>query len=242
MALVGARGASEYIARSASTGHVTALAASTNFLKGIITYPATFNTFSFACQAYIADITANTNEILFALSGYQNLTFLNNGGEDLNVDINGISIRVSTDPFATIGWKTIFVNYDGLDFYAKTDTTDATTGSGGARVVNGGAINTFIMGVDENVTAGTDYDWKNHVSSCYFSTDIIDFSQESNRNLFVNQLGYPRDLTPEIEAGTIPTPLIYLPFDDTTNLGKNMGTGGDFTVVGTVTAGADFTK
>ena len=75
----------------------------------------------------------------------------------------------------------------------------------------------------------------------YFTTDYIDFSQESNRNLFVNQLGYPRDLSKEIEAGNIPKPLIYLPFDDTSNLGKNLGTGGDFTVIGNVTPGVDFT-
>lgn len=75
---------------------------------------------------------------------------------------------------------------------------------------------------------------------CYLANEYIDFSQEANRNLFVNQLGYPRDLREEIEAGTIPTPLIYLPFDDPTNLGKNLGTGGDFTINGTVTQGADF--
>jgi hypothetical protein len=73
----------------------------------------------------------------------------------------------------------------------------------------------------------------------YFSTDYTDFSQESNRNLFVDQLGYPKDLTPAIEAGTIADPLIYMKFDDTSALGTNSGTGGNFTVNGTVTAGAD---
>jgi hypothetical protein len=76
-------------------------------------------------------------------------------------------------------------------------------------------------------------------SSLYFNTSYIDFSQESNRNLFVDQLGYPKDLTPAIDAGDIPDPLIYMKFDDTSALGTNSGTGGDFTVNGTVTAGAD---
>ena len=58
--------------------------------------------------------------------------------------------------------------------------------------------------------------------------------------MFVNQLGYPRDLTPLIADATIPTPLIYLPFDDTANLGKNNGTGGDFTINGSISQGADF--
>jgi len=75
----------------------------------------------------------------------------------------------------------------------------------------------------------------------YFTTDYIDFSKEANRNLFVNQLGYPRDLQPLIDEGTIPNPLIYLDFADPDNLGNNKGTGGDFTINGTVTSGSDFT-
>jgi hypothetical protein len=73
----------------------------------------------------------------------------------------------------------------------------------------------------------------------YLADGYIDFSQESNRNLFVDQLGYPKDLTPAIDAGTIASPLIYMKFDDTSALGTNSGTGGDFTVNGDVTDGAD---
>ena len=73
----------------------------------------------------------------------------------------------------------------------------------------------------------------------FLSSSYTDFSQEANRNLFIDQLGYPKDLTPAIDAGTIPAPLIYMKFDDASDLGKNSGSGGDFTVNGTVTAGAD---
>jgi len=79
------------------------------------------------------------------------------------------------------------------------------------------------------------------ISSVYMSTDYIDFTQESNRNKFVDQLGYPKDLTPLIDSGDIASPLIYMKFDDTAALGANSGTGGNFTVNGTVTAGSDFT-
>jgi hypothetical protein len=77
------------------------------------------------------------------------------------------------------------------------------------------------------------------ISGLYFDDSYIDFSQESNRNLFVDQLGYPKDLTPAIEAGDIADPLVYLKFDDISSLGTNAGTSGNFTVTGTVTAGAD---
>jgi hypothetical protein len=73
----------------------------------------------------------------------------------------------------------------------------------------------------------------------YLSNEYVDFSQEANRLKFVDALGYPVDLQPAIDAGDIPTPLIHMKFDDTSALGTNSGSGGDFTVNGTVTAGAD---
>ena len=75
----------------------------------------------------------------------------------------------------------------------------------------------------------------------YVDDSYIDFSQEANRNKFVDQLGYPRDLTQQIEDGDISNPLIYMKFENTAALGTNSGSGGNFTVNGTVTAGADVT-
>lgn len=83
----------------------------------------------------------------------------------------------------------------------------------------------------------TEFEWE--ISNIYFTDQYIDFSQEENRNKFVDQLGYPRDLKKAIDSGEIPEPLIYLPFDDPNNLWKNLGTGWDFTVNWTVTQGAD---
>jgi hypothetical protein len=73
----------------------------------------------------------------------------------------------------------------------------------------------------------------------YINQNYTDFSQESNRNLFVDQLGYPKDLGSDGSNPTGSSPLIYMKFDDTSALGTNSGTGGNFTVNGTVTAGAD---
>jgi hypothetical protein len=95
-------------------------------------------------------------------------------------------------------------------------------------------------GINLNTENGVyDDDRSQELGLIYFDDSYIDFSQESNRNLFVDQLGYPKNLTPAIEAGDIAEPLIYMKFDDTSALGTNSGTGGDFTVNGTVTAGAD---
>ena len=105
-----------------------------------------------------------------------------------------------------------------------TNDTIAYTSSGSTRI-----------GTHYNQTES----FKGDIGFFYFTTDYTDFSQESNRNLFVDQLGYPKDLTPAIEAGTIADPLIYMKFDDTSSLGANSGTGVDLSVNGTVIAGAD---
>ena len=75
-----------------------------------------------------------------------------------------------------------------------------------------------------------------NLSELYLTTDYIDFSQEANRLKFRDAFGNPVDLRPQIAAGTLPNPAIYMRFDPA-NFGKNSGTGGDFTVSGTITDG-----
>ena len=74
------------------------------------------------------------------------------------------------------------------------------------------------------------------LSEFYFTTDYIDFSQEANRLKFRDAFGNPVDLRPQIQAGTLPNPAIYMRFDPA-NFGKNSGTGGNFVVNGAITDG-----
>jgi hypothetical protein len=74
------------------------------------------------------------------------------------------------------------------------------------------------------------------LSELYFSTQYIDFTLEANRLKFRDAFGNPVDLTQQIEDGAIPTPAIYMRFPPTA-FGTNSGTGGNFTVNGTITDG-----
>jgi len=96
-------------------------------------------------------------------------------------------------------------------------------------------INKVTLGAD---TDGSDT-FDDSISLCYFSTDYHDFSQEVNRFKFVDQLGFPKNLTQQIADSVISNPLIYTTFTDTSDLGANLGTGGDFTVNNTLKPGAD---
>ena len=73
----------------------------------------------------------------------------------------------------------------------------------------------------------------------YFSTDYTDFSDEAERLKFVDALGFPRDIDQDVEDAVIPTPLVYMKFEDPDDLGANSGSGGDYTEFGTPIAGAD---
>jgi hypothetical protein len=75
-----------------------------------------------------------------------------------------------------------------------------------------------------------------YLSEFYFTTTYIDFSQEANRLKFRDAFGNPTDLPSAITAATVPTPAVYMRFPPTA-FGTNSGTGGDFTVNGTITDG-----
>lgn len=68
----------------------------------------------------------------------------------------------------------------------------------------------------------------------YLSNQYVDFSQEANRLKFRDAFGNPVDLTQQIEDAAIPNPAIYMRFPPT-SFGTNSGTGGDFTVNGSIT-------
>lgn len=132
----------------------------------------------------------------------------------LNVDLANTSNRsfYSNGASQSVSW----INYtnDTIDF------ASATREIIGAEW-NGSAHNNFFDG---------------KISEVYLSTAYIDFSLESNRLKFRDAFGNPVDLQPQIDAGTLPNPAIWMRFDPA-NRGKNYGTGGDFTPTGTITDG-----
>ena len=141
---------------------------------------------------------------------------------------------------STNTWHTVFfsIKTNGTS-YCIFDGTQYSTFEGSGGNIGLGQAN--LCGINRGAENGSyDDDRKQDIAFLYLDDSYIDFSQEANRNKFINQLGYPRDLTQQIEDEDIPNPLLYMKFDAAA-LGTNSGTGGNFTVNGTVTSGADFT-
>ena len=135
-------------------------------------------------------------------------------------------------------WYTFFLSFNLATPSAQLYIVNSTgsivlANSAWTTLVAGSArINTGYVGRSNVVAPGTGS--SQSVSEFYFATDYIDFSQEANRLKFRDAFGNPVALLPQIEAGEIPNPAIYMRFDPA-NFGKNSGTGGDFTVNGTIT-------
>jgi len=238
--LVGSRGGSEFWARSAKFGSSSDYLVRTTSLVGSTDGKQLTMAFAIKADSLANDETfisfgasgATKGEVYWA-SGKLNIKYQNSIGTEV--------IRVYEDSTWVSGkYRVVLLSVD------SSSTVSRYLSVGGSTVTTWGAYLTdglFYLTVPEmkiGTNANANIALDGNVSGFYLSDQYIDFSNESNRNLFVDQMGYPKDLTPDIEEGTIPTPLIYLPFDEADNLGKNLGTGGDFTVNGTVTQGADF--
>jgi len=166
------------------------------------------------------------------MAGYL-AVYIPQSSSTVELNFNNLGATTSTTISADT-WVTLLLSADTSDTSKRHWFMNGTDVSPTYNTYN---TNGFLYNNTTAITAGEYVD--GDIGFFYLNNSYIDFSQESNRNLFVDQLGYPKDLTPAIDAGDIAEPLIYMKFDDTSDLGANSGTGGDFTVTGTVDPGAD---
>lgn len=242
---VGARGGSEFWARSMNVGASDATTGLDKTDSGLSdTTTASFVIAlkpSGASQRTAFALTdAGTNFVNFTLSsGFSfALQFRQTSGtavifttadaNSLIVDDEWAIIQICVDSSNQSLFKT-FVNQ--VERSITVSTFNAGTSIGLSSVTQSGVG----KNPRENTTGWANSD----LGFFYFTESYIDFAQEANRLKFVDGLGFPVDIQPAIDDGDIPTPLIYMKFEDTADLGLNAGTGGDFTINGTVTAGAD---
>jgi len=233
----GARGASEYWARSAKKVSSGGLVSS-SFVSPIAT--KTFSMF----MAFKNGTLGSFEQVIKFTTTSGSISDKNRGeisttsADKIFINIlDGATeiIRAESGAHLTTNeWATVFISID------------LTNTSNRAIVINGDSSGaSFYDYLNQNMLFNSSYmsypsdTAPNDTGVMYFTTDYIDFLDESERLKFVDGLGYPVDIQPAIEAGDIPEPLIYMPFDDPDDLGKNNGTGGDFTINGTVISGAD---
>lgn len=245
--LTGARSASEFWARCArfdgSTGYLVGSLPVTKLTKTLTVVFALNRGASTSgnelISQFIGQGSSLPNDIRLDTSERLLFTFENSSGTAI-FQATGVKRSSGVDFDAEGPFDIVFLSIDLLNtnssiFVGSNDQSSLIS------IETNDSIpldSTKAFAIGSSVSGGINY-YEGNIGLFYFSDEFIDFSQESNRNLFVDQLGYPKDLSKQIDAELIPTPLIYLPFDEQDNLGKNLGTSGDFTVNGGVISGSD---
>jgi len=244
--LVGARGVSEFWARSANFDGSTNYLSRTTPLVGSVDSKQTTLVFSFNTDSvsgnhtlfHARDSTSNKTAVVCD----NNSTSLRFYLQDSSGQILAISGVMST-ALSINTWYTVLISDDRSTSTTRIYVNEIQqTPTPSVDIDSNVTLANVCIGIGVNEYDGdyaNDGYFDGDIGFLYFSIDYIDFSQESNRLLFVDALGYPTDLQKKIDAGEVPEPLIYMPFDDTSDFGVNSGTGGDFTENGTITAGAD---
>ena len=222
----GARGGSEFWARSVEGTGSSGISLTRSALSGGASSPNLTVVFS----VYLDSI--NSQKGWFAGGGSGFLAYNDSGG---NVFMGSVLTVISaSSPFSTGSWHTVLFSM----------VSNGTSSQRHIYIDGVSAANqTWVTRTTFDLTAGTsgilsdkngNQNLDGKIAGLFIEQVYTDFSQESNRNKFIDQLGYMKDLS---EEGS---PLIYMKFDPS-SLGTNSGSGGNFTVNGTVTAGSDVT-
>lgn len=223
---IGARGASEYWSKS-----MNKLTWVNNSTLSVST-----KTFSFVFAVKPPDTTAR-HAINFT-NGKLDLCIPSTTTETIFYAAGSTSLNIRHNLYmgSALNWFIYFISID-MDDQSKTrwyvkplDSYYTLTPSLTFSSFSTGNAVTF-----ENFAVNMQSGYSNNyeMSSVYFTTSYIDFSQEAERLKFADAFGYPLNIEKQIEDGIVPTPTFYLPFDTPSNFGRNLGSGGDFTVNGT---------
>jgi hypothetical protein len=137
--------------------------------------------------------------------------------------ITWLHVLMSWD-LATASARSIYIN-DSINVVVDTfvdDTIDYTRGN---------------WGVGDNPGINP-VKWNGAMAEIYFAPgQYLDFSVEANRRKFISATGKPVDLGADGSTPTGVAPLVYLHLDDgeaVANFATNRGTGGNFTITGTL--------
>lgn len=195
----------------------------------------------------------------FSFSGYVLAGMAGSTEDVFNIRTAGGSAQLTIQAQATTGYLAIYARNSSNTLILSATSTTALSGylqicidlSNTAKrfvYLNGSAVTMSWITYNtsgvinlsaSNVNIGsfnTNNYWTGVMSELYFTTSYIDFSQEANRLKFRDAFGNPTDLPSAITEQSVPNPAIYMRFPPT-SFGTNSGTGGNFTVNGTITDG-----
>ena len=233
----GARGGSEYWARSASfngttqylrRSSITGLSDTTD-----VTAVVSFTVDNASREGGIFSVGEEIGNSSIGFNIRQSTSVI-----DLQVGFGAASIAtVAENVLATGSWFTVM-------YGTRSGKTSIYLYKDGALLSSRTNTNTYSA-ID--ITTNKNYigrfqdefEHDGQIGCVWFDTTYIDFTQEANRNKFIDQLGYRANLGADGSNPTGNQPLIYLNND--IHLGTNLGSGGNYTPYNSPTVGSDVT-
>ncbi len=243
---VGARGLSEYWARSSSFDAASESLRRIGAFNGTGARGVATLMFSFARDATIGTETllVQTNTAVTQFRGFEITTV----GTTLDIELyNNSNVKIldvnQTSAFTSAGeWVNVILWFDlsnasnrGMVINNVVKTPSWTTYTNDTFDISTSDQNTYL-GVQQLGSSEFDGDIGNFI----WWDQYIDLSAEADRLKYFDGLGNPIDIQPAIDSGDIQQPMVYLRMDDTGDLGLDSSTNANnFTMEGTVSAGAD---
>lgn len=239
---VSARGGSEFWARSAWNQSITTTTVATNYLKrtalggnatGVdATVVMLVRPWVFSFQDnHFFNIGASTNSF----------TLKSTTAEQVLMMLNGTNYAFSaSNQLKDDTWMLVAMTVQADPTSPLTILHTKNQGLAVDRATNTGPLSSVDLSGDcwlGSSTGGQDF--PGAIAMCYIVDSFVDMDDSDIWSIFFDRLDYPRDLTQAIAGGDIPTPLVYMKFDDLDDLGFNSGTGGDFTINGTIEPSSD---
>ena len=230
---VGARGASEFIARSAEFN------GSTQYLRRSNITGMSDSSDVTCVASFTVDSASGTGGIVTIgeVIGDGNKGFrLIQSGNDVSTNFAlGYGALAVNNLLVTGSWFTaMYSTRSGKQYlylYKDGDLVGSAT--------NSATYSTPDITTSQNYIGRlqNEFEHDGQIGCVWFDTTFIDFSQEANRLLFMDDFGYPANVGAD---GSIPTgnsPLVFI--NNNFHLGTNSGTGGNYTPTNAPTAGPD---
>jgi len=231
----GARGPNEFWGNKASgfNGSSNIYLTKATALSGV---PSSGSTLSIVCWFNLTNYTSNRT--IFGTNSAGTMTLQVTSGGNLFMWLDSSGYVQFSQVVPTGSWVCLMFSKTGSTYTVYVNDTVHTVD-----VANSFNRGNSVTYTNTPVNIATRYDgsstgekWYGSLSEFYFTTEYIDFSQEANRLKFRDCFGNPTDLPSAITAASVPNPAIYMRFSPT-SFGTNSGTGGNFTVTGTITDG-----
>ena len=198
------------------------------------------NSFTFSCWCFKAvdgvtlriftnGQSSGTDSGLVVYAGNNDLGFTARNSADTTL----FEAHAYTNILPVNVWTNVLISVDlssASNRYIYMNDVDVTSSFTFSQYTNGNinfTTTTQNIGKANNISSQL---WQGKLSSLFLDYTYRDLSVTGNRRLFITADGQPAANQASLN------PIMFMPLDDTNAIGKNLGTGGDFTANGPPTA------